>query len=112
MSVKNKVNNIYLDYGADLSLPITVTGLDLTGFTEARMSIRKTVNDETTLLDLTTMNNKLTIVGQVITINISGVESKLIHDGSVYDLFIVNMSGTAIKLSQGKIQLIASVKRW
>lgn len=111
MSAKNKVNNIYLDYGADLSLPSTVTGLDLTGYTEARMSIRKTIN-ESVLLDLTTMNNKLSIAGQVITINISNYDSKLIPDGAVYDLFVVHSSGTTIKLMQGKIQLVNSVTRW
>lgn len=111
MAKCGKVINLTLDYGADISIPMTVTGLNLAPYTQAKCHIRKDIRDST-YIELSTNNGGLVVLGQVIHFNVSSAVNKQIQDGSVYDIFIIHTSGSTKKLVQGKISIINSATRW
>jgi len=102
--------DICVDQGATLSLPITVTGLTLTSAT-AEMDIRESTASTTTVLELSTANGKISIVGQVITLNLSAAETALFTKQYVYDLFVTTQDSKKYKILNGKIVTTLSVTR-
>lgn len=111
MAKCGKVYNLTLDYGADTSIPMTVTGLNLSNYTSAKCHIRKDIRDSN-FLELSTDNGGLVILGQVIYFNVSKANNLLISDGSVYDIFLIDTSNKSKKIAQGKISIINSATRW
>lgn len=100
--------DIVISKGASLSLPVTVTGYSLTG-SSAKMQIRKSYGSDV-LLELSTANGKLAIVGNILTINISASDSSLLPVGSLlYDVFITAADTSKLKLMFGKVVVANSV---
>jgi hypothetical protein len=111
MAKYGKVYNLTLDYGSDTTIVMTVSGLNLADYPTAKCHIRKDIRD-TSFLELSTDNGGLIILGQVIHFNVLKANSLLIADGSVYDIFLIDTSGKAKKIVQGKISVINSSTRW
>lgn len=110
MSCTTATYDICVDQGADLSLPITVTGLSLTG-ASAEMDIRESLSSSSTVLELSTSNGKISIVGQVITVNLTDTETALFTKQYVYDLFVTTSDTKKHKILVGKIITNLSVTR-
>lgn len=100
--------DIVISKGASLSLPVTVTGYSLTG-ASAKMQIRKSYGSDV-LLELSTANGKLAIVGNILTINISASDSASLPVGNMlYDVFITAADTSKLKLMFGKVVVGNSV---
>lgn len=110
MSCTTATYDICVDQGADLSIPITVTGLTLTGAT-AEMDIREYTSSPSAILELSTANGKIIVSGQTITINISDTETVLFNKQYVYDLFVTTSDTKRHKILVGKIITNLSVTR-
>jgi len=85
--------------------------LDLTGC-EAKMQIRPSVTDSTVLLELSTANGRITIVGTEgkLFLAVGHIYTALLSDDAVYDLDI--MIGTCVyTILRGQILLILQVTR-
>ena len=102
--------NICIEQGADLSLPITVTGLTLTGAT-AEMDVRESLSSASEFMSLSTSNGKIGIVGQVITLNFTATETTSFTKQYVYDLFVTTSDTKKHKILKGKILVTLSVTR-
>ena len=110
MSCTTATYDICVDQGADLSIPITVTGLTLTGAT-AEMDIREYTSSPSAILELSTANGKIIVSGQTITINISDTETASFVKQYVYDLFVTTSDTKRHKILDGKIVTHLSVTR-
>lgn len=102
--------NICVEQGADLSIPITVNGLVLTGAT-AEMDIREFVSSQTVFMSLSTANGKITIVDQLITISLTAVETATFDRPYVYDLFVTTQDTKRYKILKGRVIVDPSVTR-
>lgn len=102
--------NICVEQGADLSLPITVDGLDLTSAT-AEMDIRETIASTSTFMTLSTANSKITIAGQLVTLTLTAVETASFATQYVYDIFVTTSDTKKHKILKGKILVDFSVTR-
>jgi hypothetical protein len=110
MSCTTATYDICVDQGADLSLPIAVTGLSLTG-ASAEMDIRESVSSSSTVVELSTANGKISIAGQVITVNLTDTETALFTKQYVYDLFVTTSDTKKHKILVGKVNTNLSVTR-
>ena len=100
--------DLVISKGASLSLPVTVTGYSLTS-ASAKMQIRKSYGSDV-LLELSTTNGKLAIVGNILTINISASDSASLPVGNLlYDVFITAADTSKLKLMFGKVVVANSV---
>lgn len=91
-------------------IPVAV---DLTGCT-ARMQIRPSINSSTVLLELTTVNGRITLGGLTgsIRLNLSAAETAAINwDAAFYDLELVFPNGFVKRLLQGKVTISKEVTR-
>jgi len=92
----------------------TYVDFDITGYT-ARMQVRRTIENPTAMLSLTTENNGLTInpTGESNQIRIDIVDSVTasIQNSGVYDLEIISSEGAVSRLIQGNFNLIPEVTR-
>lgn len=102
--------NICIEQGADLSLPITVEGLDLAGAT-AEMDVRETVASTSEFMTLSTANGKITIVGQLVTLTLTATETASFAKQYVYDIFITTSDTKKHKILKGKLLVDFSVTR-
>jgi len=102
--------NICIEQGADLSLPITVEGLDLTGAT-AEMDVRETIASTSEFMTLSTANGKITIVGQLVTLILNATETASFATQYVYDIFITTSDTKKHKILKGKLLVDFSVTR-
>lgn len=87
--------------------------VDLTGYT-ARMQIRATAEAATTLLDLTTENNRIALGGAAgtITLSISATDTAALPAGrAVYDLELVAPDGTVTNLLGGVATIPRNITR-
>ena len=91
-------------------LPITVSGF-LTG-ASAEMDIRESVSSARHgIVELSTANGKISIVGQVITVNLTDTETALFTKQYVYDLFVTTSDTKKHKILVGKVNTNLSVTR-
>jgi len=102
--------DICVDQGAYLSLPITATGLTLTG-ASAEMSVRQTLSSATEIMHLSTANSKIQISGQTITLIFTAAETSEFSEQYVYDLFVTTSDNKRYKIMAGKIVVYLSVTR-
>lgn len=102
--------NICIEQGADLSLPITVAGLDLTSAT-AEMDIRETIASTSTFMTLSTTNSKITIADQLVTLTLTAAETSTFATQYVYDIFVTTSDTKKHKILKGKILVDFSVTR-
>jgi hypothetical protein len=86
--------------------------VDLTGYT-ARMHVRKTVKSSTTLIELTTANNRIVLTPLTGTIDLvlTATETAGLTDGGVYDLELVSPGGVVQRILEGKFTLSREVTR-
>ncbi len=111
--------NIVADQGATLSRTITwkdsaKRAINITGYT-ARMHVRTTVDADTTLLELTTENDYLSLGGTtgVVTMDVpASVMANVTPGIHVYDLeLIAPVSGVVNRLIQGNFVVRPEVTR-
>lgn len=111
--------NIVADQGATFSRSITWKDsakkvINITGYT-ARMHVRTTVEAPTTVLELTTQNNRIVITGASgnITLTVSAQDmANVISDKYVYDLEIIApVSGVVHRIIQGNFVVRPEVTR-
>jgi hypothetical protein len=88
--------------------------VNLTGCT-ARMQIRKAVNDDTVLDTLTTQNGKIVIHeplnGKFKIVISAAVSTAYLFTSAVYDLEIVFLDGTVIRVIEGCLTAAPEVTR-
>lgn len=88
---------------------------DLTGH-EARMQVRRTIDSDNFLLELTTQNNSITInpappkFNQIL-INVSASVTASVSHSGVYDLEIISPSGVVDRVLEGEFILSPEVTR-
>lgn len=87
--------------------------VDLTGYT-ARMQVRRKVDSDDTLLDLSSSNGDITLGGSLGTIVIvasatdtAAIEGKV----GVYDVEVESASGVVTRIIEGKVTLSPEVTR-
>lgn len=111
--------NIIADQGATFSRSITwkdsaKRAINITGYT-ARMHVRTVAEAPTTVLELTTENGRISIVGATgqITLTVSASDMSLVaSDKYVYDLELVApVSGVVNRVIQGNFVVRAEVTR-
>jgi hypothetical protein len=110
MSCTTATYDICVDQGADVTVHLTITGLDLTSAT-AEMDIRESISSASTVLELSTSNGKLSISGQTLTINLTDSETVLFTKQYVYDLFVTTSDTKKHKIMMGKVIVALSVTR-
>jgi len=109
--------NITADQGATFSRVLTYTDsagdpIDLSGYS-ARMQVRSIVSSDTTVLELTTDNGRITLGGAAGTVTLSVPASAMddVAGGSyAYDLELVN-GITVTRLVMGSFTVRAEVTR-
>jgi hypothetical protein len=87
--------------------------VNLTGFT-ARMQVRRTVEDATVILELTTENSGITLGGAAGTITLSAsatATAALDAKPAVYDLELVSSGGVVTRLLEGNVIISRNVTR-
>lgn len=113
------LHNLTIEQGATFRRVISLRDYNtnaiknLTGFT-ARMQIRAFVADTATLVSLTTENGGITIdaaEGQITLIITAAVTASMTWRKAVYDLEIIDGSGTVTRLLQGSIIVSPEVTR-
>lgn len=110
--------NMTCDQGATFIREIAVTDADgnpvnYTGF-EAEMQVRKTHGDPTSVVDLTTGNGRITIVGAAgqVKIMLTDEETAQITPRSyVYDLLLVTPTGEKDRILEGQFIVTPGVTR-
>ena len=111
------IYNFSVDQGATFSRRITLrnpdeTLYDLTGYT-ARMHIRRELPDTETMLILTTENGRITLGGNLGTIDLLVDDedtATLTRDG-VYDLEIEDDEGAVYRVLKGAVRVSLEVTR-
>lgn len=112
------IYHINIEQGSTYSRTLTFkqsngNAVDLTGFS-ALMHMRKNVDDSSTLLELSTSNNRIALGGSngtiAITISATDTASLPAVEG-VYDLEINNGSGIIEKVIAGTFTIIKQVTR-
>lgn len=85
---------------------------DLTGFT-ARMQVRRTIESTTALIELTTENSGIIIVGieGKITVFMSASQTSELSSSGVYDIEIIDAGGSVSRLIEGTFTLSLEVTR-
>lgn len=91
------IYNFTCEQGANFTRIITLyepdgeTPYNLTGY-QARMQVRREVDESTILVELTTANGRITLGGAAgtITLNLTASVTAAINDDGVYDLEIVS----------------------
>lgn len=91
------IYNITCDQGATFTRVITIfepdgeTPYDLTGYT-ARMQVRRQVDENDVLIELTTENGRIALggVAGTVTLSISAEDTAGLVDDGVYDLEIIS----------------------
>lgn len=112
MSTKNY--DFSVEQGQDHTITLQFSNFDLTNYTIAEMHIRKTCGADTTELELSVLNGKITIdaITQKVIFKINEQDSFLITNNSVYDLFIEDPVGEdRKKIIFGKISVLCAVTR-
>lgn len=112
------VYNITCNQGATLSRTLTWTDstrtpINVTGYT-ARMQVRETAASNTTILELTTSNTRITLGGTAgtVTLNVSATTTAALTPGKyVYDLEVVSGGGEVTRLVEGNFIVKAEVTR-
>jgi hypothetical protein len=111
--------NFTIEKGATNTIQMTwldsdgVTPVNLTGFT-GDMQVRRTVNDTTALLTMTTENGGITLGGVAGTVTLTfdadGTRALVVNTG-VYDVFLTSPGGVITKFIKGTITFDAAVTR-
>lgn len=112
------VYNITCDQGATFERVFTLlqgdgeTPYNLTGYT-ARMQIRRNIDEETSLVDLTTANGRIALGGAAgtITVTMNPATTAALTDDGVYDLEIVSGGGAVYRVLKGAFRLEREVTR-
>lgn len=116
--VPNNNGRPYIEQGATFDITLTCRDeagvlVDLTGYT-ARMQIRANKKATTTLLELTTENDRIVMGGAAGTIQLvlpATVTAAIDWTRGVYDLEIVNADGFVQRLWQGDVEVDKEVTR-
>lgn len=112
-------HNFIMEQGATFKRDIFVKDSagnpwDLTGYS-ARMQIRQTVDDPSTLLDISTATGEITITAAsgLVTIEVPATTTETLSwtGDAVYDLELEDGSGFVTRLIQGKVTLSLEVTR-
>ena len=111
MSCNTAEYDICVDQGATLSLPVTITGIDLTGAT-AKMQIRDSVTSSSVVLELNTENGKIIIDNQTVNLYFSATDTASFTKQYVYDLFVITSDENKYKVLKGNVGIDLSVTRW
>ena len=112
------IYNITCDQGATFKRTITWTNqarvpYNLTGYT-ARMQVRETTEASGILLELTTVNSRITLGGAAGTVNLvvaADITAALTPGLYVYDLELVSGGGEVTRLIEGNFNVRAEVTR-
>jgi hypothetical protein len=109
--------NIIIEQGATFARTLTwqadSANVNLTGYT-ARMMIRSTIDDSSTIVSLTTENGGITLGGAAGTIAllISATATAALTAGTaVYDLELISASSVVTRLLQGSVTIAREVTR-
>jgi hypothetical protein len=110
--------NITCNQGATFSRTITWTdsaknAIDITGYT-ARMQVRTAANAASTVLELTTSNNRISLGGAAGTVTLTvdaATTANLTPALYVYDLELVSGGGVVTRLIEGNFNVKAEVTR-
>jgi hypothetical protein len=109
--------DILIEQGATFSESMVYkdqgVAINLTGFT-ARMQVRATLESASTLVELTTANDRIALGGTAgtITLSISATDTEALTAGrGVYDLELVSGSGIVTRLLQGVATISRNVTR-
>jgi hypothetical protein len=88
--------------------------MDLTGYT-ARMQVRRTLENTSKMLELTTENGSLDVTFQdqsnIIRIYLPAEVTASVDTSGVYDLELVNQGGEVSRLVEGQFILVPEVTR-
>ena len=109
-------NNLLIPQGATFSENLYLKdsagdAIDLTNYT-ARMSLKKTYDDTTAVISLTTENGRITITGAtgLVQLSITASDTAALANGVyVYDLELINASGEVDRYIQGTIRVSREV---
>ena len=91
----------------------TGTPINLTGYS-ARMQVRSSVEAASTIIELTTVNSRITLggVAGTITLNISAADTTaLTAESGVYDLELVSGANVVTRLLEGNVIISKEVTR-
>ena len=110
--------DIFIEQGATFRMNLVwkdsnEVPVNLTGYT-ARMQIRRTYNNPSTLLSLSTANGAIALGGSAGTITIVGAATMTDDMASrlgVYDLELQSADGTVTRLLEGKVTISPEVTR-
>ena len=108
--------DITCEQGATFSRTLTVTDSaneprDFSSHT-ARMQVRRRLTDTDVLIELTTENGRITMNSNgEIFLGITAVDTAALPTGGVYDLEVIDSSGTVERLVQGNFILELEVTR-
>ena len=83
---------------------------DMSSWT-ARMFVKRRQRDTSTLIELTTENNRLTLGTGTVQMALTATETANLPDGGVYDLELIKPDGTVERLVQGQFILSLEVTR-
>lgn len=111
-------NDITIEQGATFTYSLiwkdsNSVPIDLTGYS-ARMQVRKTYNDSTAVLDLSSDDGNITLGGALGTIDVvAGAAATAIITirAGVYDLELESPTGVVTRLIEGKVTVNPEVTR-
>lgn len=111
------VHNFTIEQGATWSRDLTIknpdgTPMNLTGFS-ARMQVRKDVDANTTLVELSTTNGLITVTPLLgkLTLTLDAASTGSLTKGGVYDLEIISGGGEVTRIIEGQVVLKKNVTR-
>ena len=92
--------------------PTVYLVFNLTGYT-ARMQIRRTIESSTAMISLTTENNGISINGAAgkVTVVMTANQTAALDSSGVYDIELINNSGTVSRMVQGNFTLSLEVTK-
>lgn len=109
--------NIVIEQGATFDRLITITEPDgnlknLTGYS-ARMQIRRDIDADAMLIELTDANGRIELGGTLGTVRllINAADTAALARGGVYDLELIDGGGAIERLLQGQVRLDKEVTR-
>ena len=112
-------HHFIIEQGATFSQTLTLkdssgTVINLTGYPSAEMDLRRTQDDSSEVISLTTANGRISLGGSAgtITLLISNTDTAALTVGDgVYDLELVDSSNKVLRIMEGTYSIRGNVSR-
>lgn len=96
------VQDLSVEQGVDLDFPITIIGLNVTGYT-AKMQVRPYRESDDVLLEMSTENDKISTTDGTVKLKFRAADlAGVSWSAGVYDIKITSPSGAPARIMEGK----------